>query len=121
MDIGAKAIKVGVTTDEIDRIIHEACIERNAYPSPLNYHNFPKSCCTSVNEVICHGIPDKRPLEDGDIVNLDVTLYYDGFHGDLNETYHVGKPTERGEKLVRTTRECLDKAIAMGKFEYYLK
>ncbi|XP_002733932.1 methionine aminopeptidase 1-like [Saccoglossus kowalevskii] len=70
LDIGAKAIAVGVTTDEIDRIVHEACIERNCYPSPLNYYNFPKSCCTSVNEVICHGIPDKRPLQDGDIVNM---------------------------------------------------
>lgn len=106
---------MGVTTDEIDRVIHEACIERDAYPSPLNYFNFPKSCCTSVNEVICHGIPDKRPLEDGDIVNLDVTLFYDGFHGDLNETYHVGKATERGTKLINNARECLEKAIDMGK------
>ncbi|KAI8374746.1 peptidase M24, structural domain-containing protein [Radiomyces spectabilis] len=115
LDIGAAAIRPGITTDEIDRIIHEATIERGAYPSPLNYYNFPKSVCTSVNEVICHGIPDKRPLKEGDIVNLDVTCYYGGFHGDLNETYLVGKVDEQGQKLVQTARECLEKAIAMVK------
>ena len=72
LEEGAKAIAVGVTTDEIDRIVHEACIERECYPSPLNYHEFPKSCCTSVNEVICHGIPDLRPLQDGDICNSNL-------------------------------------------------
>ncbi|OZJ03493.1 Methionine aminopeptidase 1 [Bifiguratus adelaidae] len=112
LDIGAKALKVGVTTDEIDRIVHEATIARGAYPSPLNYWNFPKSVCTSVNEVICHGIPDKRPLKDGDIVNIDVTLYKDGFHSDLNETYCVGTVDEAGIKLVNTARECLNLAIA---------
>ncbi|KAG0172392.1 Methionine aminopeptidase 1 [Apophysomyces sp. BC1021] len=115
LDIGAAAIRPGITTDEIDRIIHEATIERNAYPSPLNYYNFPKSVCTSVNEVICHGIPDKRPLKDGDIVNIDVTCYYGGFHGDLNETYLVGNVDEKGQLLVKTARECLEKAIAMVK------
>ncbi|CDH49588.1 methionine aminopeptidase 1 [Lichtheimia corymbifera JMRC:FSU:9682] len=115
LDIGAAAIRPGITTDEIDRIIHEATIERNAYPSPLNYYHFPKSVCTSVNEVICHGIPDKRELKEGDIVNLDVTLYYNGFHGDLNETYCVGKVDEKGQKLVNTARECLEKAIAIVK------
>ncbi|KXJ20517.1 Methionine aminopeptidase 1 [Exaiptasia diaphana] len=79
LDEGAKAVKVGVTTDEIDRIVHEASIERNCYPSPLNYHNFPKSCCTSVNEVICHGIPDGRPLEDGDIVNCEYGCAMEAF------------------------------------------
>ena len=69
LDEGVKVADVGVTTDEIDRIIHEACVERECYPSPLNYHGFPKSCCTSVNEVICHGIPDLRPLRNGDICN----------------------------------------------------
>ena len=78
LDEGAAAIGVGVTTDEIDRVVHEACMERDCYPSPLNYYTFPKSCCTSVNEVICHGIPDERPLVNGDIVNLDVTVYHKG-------------------------------------------
>ncbi|KAI9312687.1 peptidase M24, structural domain-containing protein [Dichotomocladium elegans] len=115
LDIGAAAIRPGITTDEIDRIVHEATIERNAYPSPLNYYHFPKSVCTSVNEVICHGIPDQYVLKEGDIINLDVTCYYNGFHGDLNETYLVGKVDEAGKKLVQTARECLEKAIALVK------
>ncbi|CDS05260.1 hypothetical protein LRAMOSA07789 [Lichtheimia ramosa] len=115
LDIAAAAVRPGITTDEIDRIAHEACIERGAYPSPLNYYHFPKSCCTSVNEVICHGIPDQRPLEDGDIINIDISCYYGGFHGDMNETYCVGNVSEKARKLVDCTRECLDKAIAAVK------
>lgn len=115
LEIAAKSIRVGITTDEIDRIVHEATIERNAYPSPLNYNYFPKSCCTSVNEVICHGIPDQRPLEDGDILNIDISCYYKGFHGDTNGTYLVGNVDDVGKKLVQITRECLEKAIAMVK------
>ncbi|KAJ3338310.1 Methionine aminopeptidase 1 [Gonapodya sp. JEL0774] len=115
LDIGAAAVRPGVTTDEIDRIVHEATIERDAYPSPLNYNGFPKSCCTSVNEVICHGIPDRYELQDGDIVNIDVSLYKDGFNGDLNETYLVGNVDDRGQLLVQTTRECLQKAIELVK------
>ncbi len=113
LEEGAKLVKVGTTLDEIDRVVHDACIERNAYPSPLNYHYFPKSCCTSVNEVICHGIPDQYELRDGDICNVDVTLFYGGFHGDLNDTYLVGNVDERGRLLVKTARECLDNAIAL--------
>ncbi|KAJ3183589.1 Methionine aminopeptidase 1 [Gaertneriomyces sp. JEL0708] len=112
---GRKAIKAGVTTDEIDRIVHEATLARGAYPSPLNYHNYPKSCCISVNEVICHGIPDQYVIKDGDLVNLDVSCYKDGFHSDLNETVLVGNVDEAARRLVKTTRECLDKAIAMVK------
>ncbi|CAG8449583.1 1897_t:CDS:10 [Diversispora eburnea] len=104
LDIGAAAVKPGVTTDEIDRIIHEATIERDSYPSPLNYYEFPKSVCTSVNE-------DRRELQDGDIVNLDVTLYHDGFHGDLNETYPVGNVDKESLKLIKTAKGCLNKAI----------
>lgn len=115
LDEAAKAIAVGVTTDEIDRVVHEACIERDCYPSPLNYYNFPKSCCTSVNEVICHGIPDKRPLEDGDLCNVDVTIYYQGFHGDLNETFFVGNVSEKHKNLVKVTYESLSKAIDIVK------
>ncbi|KAJ2684484.1 Methionine aminopeptidase 1 [Coemansia spiralis] len=115
LDIAARALRVGVTTDEIDRIVHEATIERKAYPSPLNYYEFPKSVCTSVNEVICHGIPDQRKLQDGDIVNIDISLYRDGFHADLNKTYFVGNVDAKSKKLVKTTRECLQKAIEMVK------
>ncbi|EFA84553.1 methionine aminopeptidase 1 [Heterostelium album PN500] len=115
LDIAGRAAKVGVTTEEIDIIVHNACAERGCYPSPLNYLGFPKACCTSINEVICHGIPDLRPLEDGDIVNIDVSLYWKGFHCDLNETYLVGNVNESGKKLVRVTWECLEKAMAIIK------
>ncbi|CAO3677479.1 unnamed protein product [Umbelopsis vinacea] len=115
LEIGAAAIRPGITTDELDAIVHQATIERNAYPSPLNYWNYPKSCCTSVNEVICHGIPDKRPLQEGDIVNLDVSCYFEGYHGDTNATYCVGKVDEAGQKLVTAARECLEVAIAQAK------
>ncbi|VDK51155.1 unnamed protein product [Anisakis simplex] len=102
----------GVTTDELDRIVHEAAIERECYPSPLGYYRFPKSVCTSVNEVICHGIPDLRPLENGDICNVDVTVYHRGFHGDLNETLLVGDQVdEESKKLVAVTYECIEEAI----------
>ncbi|CAY70434.1 Methionine aminopeptidase 1 [Komagataella phaffii] len=118
LDAAAASIKPGVTTDEIDEIVHSETIKREAYPSPLNYFNFPKSVCTSVNEVICHGIPDRRPLQDGDIVNLDVTLYKDGFHADLNETYYVGEKAKTNKdlvNLVETTREALAEAIRLVK------
>lgn len=111
LDEAAAAIGIGVTTDEIDRVVHEACVERDCYPSPLNYYNFPRSCCTSINEVICHGIPDLRPLQDGDICNVDVTVYHRGFHGDLNETFLVGNVSPEAKKLVKVTSECLLRAI----------
>lgn len=115
LDIAGNCVKVGITTDEIDVIVHNACIERNVYPSPLNYMKFPKSCCTSVNEVICHGIPDRRPLENGDMINIDITVYYDGMHGDLNETYIVGEIDESGKKLIDSAKECLMEAIKVCK------
>ncbi|KAL0090610.1 methionyl aminopeptidase 1 [Phycomyces blakesleeanus] len=115
LEIAAKSIQVGITTDEIDRIVHEATIERGAYPSPLNYNYFPKSCCTSLNEVICHGIPDQRKLVDGDILNIDVSCFYKGFHGDANGTYCVGNVDKAGKKLINVTLECLNKAIAAAK------
>jgi len=111
LDEAAKAIAPGVTTDEIDRVVHEASVDRECYPSPLNYYQFPKSCCTSVNEVICHGIPDMRPLQSGDICNIDVTVYHRGYHGDLNETLFVGEVSEKARNLVINTWECLEKAI----------
>jgi len=108
----AAAIAPGVTTDELDALCHEECIRRGGYPSPLNYNGFPKSLCTSVNEVICHGIPDDRALVDGDIVNLDVTIYLDGVHGDTNATFPVGTIDAESERLIQVTRECLDEGIA---------
>jgi methionyl aminopeptidase len=112
LDIGGLAVRAGITCDEIDRIVHEATIERDAYPSPLNYHMFPKSLCTSVNEVICHGIPDMRELREGDIVNLDISVYKNGFHADLNETFMVGVVDEKSYNLVKCAYDSLAAAIA---------
>ncbi|EMR63141.1 Methionine aminopeptidase 1 [Eutypa lata] len=118
LDIVAAEIKPGVTTDYLDEVCHNASIERNSYPSPLNYNHFPKSFCTSVNEVICHGIPDQRILLDGDIINLDVSLYHGGYHADLNETYYVGdkaKADPDSVRVVEAARECLDEAAKLIK------
>jgi methionyl aminopeptidase len=109
-DVGA-AVAVGVTTDELDRVAHEAHVSRGVYPSPLHYRGFPKSVCTSVNEVICHGIPDDRPLVDGDIVNVDVTVYVDGVHGDTNATFGVGRLDPASKRLIKVTAECLELGI----------
>jgi methionyl aminopeptidase len=115
LEIGAAAIAPGVTTDAIDAIVHQAYIDRGGYPSTLNYRGYPKSLCTSVNEVICHGIPDDRALRDGDIVNLDVTIFLDGVHGDTNATFFVGDVDEASRRLVEVTRECLARGIAAVK------
>ncbi|XP_032759367.1 methionine aminopeptidase 1D, mitochondrial isoform X2 [Rattus rattus] len=104
--------EVGMTTEEIDALVHREIIRRDAYPSPLGYGRFPKSVCTSVNNVLCHGIPDSRPLQDGDIINIDVTVYYNGYHGDTSETFLVGNVDESGTKLVEVARACRDEAIA---------
>jgi methionyl aminopeptidase len=101
----------GVTTDELDRIGHEFMVDHGAYPSTLGYRGFPKSLCTSVNEVICHGIPDSTVLLDGDIVNIDVTAYIGGVHGDTNATYAVGEIDEGSALLIERTRESLARAI----------
>ena len=101
----------GVTTDELDRIGHEFLCDHGAYPSTLGYRGFPKSLCSSVNEVICHGIPDSRVVEDGDIVNIDITAYLDGVHGDTNATFLAGDVDEESRLLVERTREALDRAI----------
>ncbi len=97
----------GVTTDRIDAEVHDEIVRRGAYPSPLNYRGYPKSVCTSVNEVICHGIPDSRALADGDIVNIDVTVYLDGVHGDTSATFEVGEVDEHSRLLVRETRTAM--------------
>ncbi|WP_093168002.1 type I methionyl aminopeptidase [Sinosporangium album] len=107
----AKHIAPGVTTDELDRIGHEFLIDHGAYPSTLGYRGYPKSLCTSINEVICHGIPDDTVLRDGDIVNVDITAYIGGVHGDTDATYLVGEVDEESRLLVDRTREALDRAI----------
>lgn len=111
MAAGGAAVAPGVTTDEIDRIVHDYLCDHHAYPSTLGYKHFPKSCCTSLNEVICHGIPDTTVIQDGDIVNIDVTAYIDGVHGDLNATYLAGNVSEENRLLVERTEECLRRAI----------
>jgi methionyl aminopeptidase len=112
LDEIAAAIAPGVTTDELDAVSQEAHVKRGVYPSPLRYRGFPKSVCTSVNEVICHGIPDDRALCDGDIVNVDVTVFTGGVHGDTDATYGVGTIDPVSARLLRVTEECLDLAIA---------
>ncbi|HVE74057.1 MAG TPA: type I methionyl aminopeptidase [Mycobacteriales bacterium] len=112
LQIVGSAVRPGISTDELDAIAHEECLRRGGYPSPLGYNGFPKSLCTSVNEVICHGIPDSTVLQDGDIVNCDVTIYLGGVHGDTNATFLVGNVDDASRRLVEVTRECLDRGIA---------
>jgi methionyl aminopeptidase len=111
LDTVLARVRPGITTDELDRIAHGRTIELGAYPSPLNYMGFPKSICTSVKEVVVHGIPDSRQLVAGDIINCDVTVYAFGMHGDCSETVFVGEVDEESRRLVRVTWECLLKAI----------
>jgi methionyl aminopeptidase len=113
-----RAVRPGVTTEELDRVGHEFLIRNDAYPSTLGYRGYPKSLCSSVNEVICHGIPDDTVLENGDIVNIDITAYKNGVHGDSNVTFIVGEATEEVTLLVDRTREALArgiKAVAPGR------
>jgi methionyl aminopeptidase len=108
MDYIAPFIKPGVSTEELDQLCHDYIIKHGAYPSPLNYHGFPKSICTSINEVVCHGIPSKTEIiKDGDIVNIDITTYLNKFHGDTNKTFLVGNVDPKIKKLVEVTYECL--------------
>jgi len=115
MEAAAAAIAPGVTTDEIDRIGHSYMIDHGGYPSTLGYRQYPKSLCTSVNEVICHGIPDDRPLEDGDIVNIDITVFIGGVHGDTNATYLCGDVDEESRLLVERTHEAMMRGIRAAK------
>ena len=107
----SKAIAPGVTTDELDRVAHEYMLDHGAYPSTLGYRGFPKSICTSVNEVICHGIPDLRPLEDGDLVKIDCTAFFDGVHGDNCATFYVGEVAQEARLLSERTREAMYRGI----------
>ncbi|WP_232662471.1 type I methionyl aminopeptidase [Pseudonocardia sp. TRM90224] len=111
LQAGGAAVVPGVTTDEIDRVVHEFLVDHDAYPSTLGYKDFPKSCCTSLNEVICHGIPDSTVIEEGDIVNIDVTAFIGGVHGDTNATFLAGEVAEEDRLLVERTREATLRAI----------
>lgn len=113
IELVGQNIKPGITTDELDRVAHEFIISQGAYPSTLGYRGYPKSICSSINEVICHGIPDDTVLLDGDIVNIDITAYLDGFHGDSNQTFLVGDVSEEVRLLVERTREALNRGIAV--------
>ena len=115
--VGA-AIRPGVTTDELDRLAHDFLVAHDAYPSTLGYRGFPKSVCTSLNEVVCHGIPDDTALVEGDIINIDITAYKNGMHGDLNKTFIVGTASPDATALVERTQEALArgvKAVAPGR------
>ncbi len=115
--VGA-AIRPGITTDQLDAVAHDFLVSHGAYPSTLGYRGFPKSCCTSLNEVVCHGIPDDTVLQDGDLINIDITAYLDGMHGDLNMTFIVGEAPGEISDLVERTREALNrgiKAVAPGR------
>jgi methionyl aminopeptidase len=105
--------KPGITTDDLDKIAHQFLIDNGAYPSTLGYRGYPKSICSSLNEVICHGIPDDTVLEDGDILNIDITAYIDGFHGDSNQTFFVGEVNPEIALLVERTREALARGISV--------
>jgi methionyl aminopeptidase len=101
-------VKEGVMTEELDRICHEYIVnQQQAIPAPLNYHGFPKSICTSVNHVVCHGIPGPKKLKEGDIVNIDITVLKNGYHGDTSKMFVIGKPSILAERLIRVTQECL--------------
>ena len=107
-------VNPGITTDELDKICHEYIVNvQNAIPAPLNYKGFPKSICTSVNHVVCHGIPGEKRLKDGDIINIDITVIKDEFHGDTSKMFFVGSPSIKSKRLVDTTYDCLKLGISM--------
>jgi methionyl aminopeptidase len=104
-----------MTTDEINTLVHEDTLRRNARPAPLNYRGFPKSVCTSVNEVVCHGIPGRRALRDGDIINVDITTFFDGYYGDTSATFYIGTPSAAARKVTEVARRALEIGIAQVK------
>ncbi len=115
LQAAGKAVAPGVTTDELDRIVHEYLLDHDAYPSTLGYLGFPKSCCVSLNEIVCHGIPDTTVIEDGDIVNIDVTAFKNGVHGDTNATFLAGNVSEEHRLLVERTHEAMMRGIKAAK------
>ncbi|MDB4993612.1 MAG: Methionine aminopeptidase [Myxococcaceae bacterium] len=110
--LAGEMLRPGITTDEINTFVHEDTLRRDAYPAPLNYKGFPKSVCTSVNEVVCHGIPGNQVLKNGDIINVDVTTLYKGFHGDTSATFYIGTPSPEARLVVETARRGLELGIA---------
>lgn len=116
LDMIEPYVKPGITTDELNTLCHDYITqEQEAIPAPLNYHGFPKSICTSINHVVCHGIPNDKPLKNGDIINIDITVIKDGWHGDTSKTFSVGEITPFAERLVKTCQECLYLGIEMVK------
>jgi methionyl aminopeptidase len=107
----AEILRPGITTDDINEFVHQDTLRKGARPAPLNYKGFPKSVCTSINEVVCHGIPGPRVLEEGDIINVDVTHIYKGYHGDTSATFYVGKPSAGARKVVEVARKSLELGI----------
>lgn len=113
LDLVGSQLRIGMSTEEINTIVHEFTIKNNAIPAPLKYRGFPKSVCVSVNEVICHGIPGERILQDGDIVNVDVTPILDGYYADANKTFHIGTPSPDAQKIVRVAKESLKQGLSV--------
>lgn len=112
LEMIAPHVQVGVTTGELDRICHEYIVNKGAIPAPLDYHGFPRSICTSINEVVCHGIPsDTKKLKNGDIINIDVTVIVDGYHGDSSIMVEVGNVASHAQRLIKVTQECLYMAL----------
>ena len=120
LDEVAKIIRPGITTDEINNLCYEFINDHGAYSAPLFYRGFPKSCCTSANHVVCHGIPSSKILREGDILNVDVTAYKDGWHGDTSRMFEVGKTSVKAKKLVEVTYQSLMKAIEILKEDVHL-
>ena len=120
LDEVAKIVKPGTSTDSIDKLCYEFINDNGAYSAPLFYRGFPKSCCTSVNHVVCHGIPSGKILQDGDILNVDVTAFKNGWHGDTSRTFEIGEVSVKAKKLVKTTFEAMMKAIKIVKEDIHL-
>ena len=120
LDEVKKILQPGISTDKIDRICYEFINDHDAYSAPLFYRGFPKSCCTSTNHVVCHGIPSDKILKEGDIVNVDVTAFKDGWHGDTSRTFNVGEVSVKAKKLIKATYESMMKAINIVKDGVYL-
>lgn len=113
LDSAIKCCLIGVSTNEINELVHKRCIELDSYPSPLGYKCFPKSCCTSINEVMCHGIPDSTILKDGDIVNIDVTIFHDDVHSDCSETVIIGNTSDETKNLVKAAHDAMKEGISI--------
>ena len=112
LNLCGEKVRIGLTTDELDQFVNKECVKHGTYPSMLNYEGFPKSVGTSVNNCVCYGIPDNRALLNGDIINVDITVYVDGVHGDCSETFPIGEVDTKGLKLIEVAKKCLDKGIS---------